>query len=134
MNNKIVVYLLTLLSFSTFYGQMGTYSMIKKPFRDEFSFRETFLGISSIISGTLDMISQLGTILGSFLFLTFPLKKLKRDFFALTTISCILTVFLIAGKWMGNEKIIVFDLIYFAVGVIKASSFCPFMILSHYFD
>ena len=87
-----------------------------------------------IILGSLDMVSQIGTIFGSFYFLVVPLKKLKRDFFILTAVSSLLTIFLISGKWMESERRIMFLVIYFIIGIIKAASFCPLVILGSHFD
>ena len=75
------------------------------------------------------MLSQLGNLLGSFWFMSFPLKKPKRDSFIMIGITTISSMLFITGKWLGAEKYVLFCLFIFIAGMMKISAYCSYLVL-----
>lgn len=123
--SRATVFIVTMIASQAFYGQMGAFSMIKEPLKEEFHFNETFLGL-------LDALTQLGMFIGNFLLLLFPLPKPKRDFFFSVTLQSLLSCLLICAKVMNAEMI--FAVIVLILGILKAACFVPVIVMNRSFD
>ena len=117
--------MVTLLASQVFYAQLGIFSFIKKPLKEEFHFTDTFLGL-------LDAATHLGMFVGNFIILLFPLPKPKRDFFISCTVQSVLSIMLICAK-VANAQII-FAAILLMLGILKAIVFCPVIIMNRAYD
>ena len=84
--------------------------------------------------GLLDTLCQFGNVLGNAYLIFFPFRKPKRDFFITTVIGCIAMIGLIAGKFMGEQRKILFCMLVFVAGIMKGPVFCPSLIMNKYFD
>ena len=87
-----------------------------------------------IYEGLLDMMRQIGKLIGLIWLLLIPLKKPKRDYFIFTSIKCVMLLMMIAGSMFGEFKSIFFCLLMGIIGILKAVGTCPHMFVSKKFD
>ena len=132
--NRNVIFVLTVLCSAAFNGQMTVFSMIKKPLSDEFQLTESYLGTPCMNAGLLDAITQIGNIIGNSLLLMFPLRQPKRAYFIATTLFCLISLSLIIGRVLDSARNIVFCIIVFSMGFLKAPVFFPTFIMGRHFD
>lgn len=72
----------------------------------------------------MDMLRQLGNIIGCIYGLAFPFKNPKKYYFVLTVIKCILMAMLCLGKFMGTQSKVYFCIIMVGLGFLKIQLAC----------
>ena len=122
-----LVYIITLVCNSSFYGLVGAYSIIKKDVQDDLHLGTSFLGL-------LDSLGFLGRLFGFIYLIIWPSANLKKSYLisAVITTFCFLLIPLSPILPLLSKIILVFS--FFLAGFCRVYIIVPYLIVSQYFD
>ena len=122
-----MIYLITLICNSSFYGLIGAYSIIKKDVQDELDLETSFLGL-------VDSLSFMGRLFG-FIYLIFsPSMALKKDFLISSVITTFCFLLIPLATYISFLSKILLIIAFFFSGFYRVYIIVPYLIVSQYFD